>query len=179
MPIWLDVLRAGQRAGRDLNKLIPSLPPREKEILDKEWAFDARADQKPPKGDWLTWLLLGGRGAGKTRTGAQWVRGMALGLWPYAERPVSRIALVGETYADVREVMIEGVSGLLTLQENFDRPTWLPARRRIEWPNGAVAQTFSSEDPEGLRGPQFAAAWSDGSFRRYSCPKAGSGSPGR
>ena len=123
--------------------------------------MEARPDQKPPDGNWLTWLLLGGRGAGKTRTGAQWVRGMALGLPPFAERPVARIALVGETYADVREVMIEGVSGLLTLHESFDRPTWLPARRRIEWRNGAVAQAFSSEDPEGLRGPQFSAAWSD------------------
>ncbi|MEJ0097801.1 MAG: terminase family protein [Bauldia sp.] len=74
-----------------------------------------------------------------------------------------RIALVGETFADVREVMIEGrSSGLLTLHENFDRPTWQPARRRIEWKNGTIAQAFSSEDPEGLRGPQFSAAWSDG-----------------
>jgi phage terminase large subunit-like protein len=161
MPSWLAALLAGLRAGKSLNDLWPLLTARQREIIEKEWAIDARADQKPPAGDWLTWLLLGGRGAGKTRTGAQWVRGMALGLWPYAERPVSRIALVGETYADVREVMIEGVSGLLTLHESFARPTWLPARRRIEWPNGAVAQTFSSEDPEGLRGPQFAAAWSD------------------
>jgi phage terminase large subunit-like protein len=137
------------------------LTGRDLEIMYREWRLEARADQTPPAGDWLTWLLLGGRGAGKTRAGAQWVRGMALGLPPYAERPVARIALVGETYADVREVMIEGVSGLLTLHERFDRPTWLPTRRRIEWKNGAVAQAFSSEDPEGLRGPQFAAAWSD------------------
>jgi phage terminase large subunit-like protein len=147
--------------------------------MSKEWGMDARPDQAPPDGNWLTWLLLGGRGAGKTRTGAQWVRGMALGLKPYADKPVARIALVGETYADVREVMVEGVSGLLTLHANFERPTWMPARRRIEWNNGAVAQAFSSEDPEGLRGPQFGAAWSDGLFQRYSCPKAGSGSPGR
>jgi phage terminase large subunit-like protein len=154
-------LRAGLKAGRNLNDLLASLPGLLRELIDKEWAFDARADQKPPEGDWLTWLLLGGRGSGKTRAGAQWVRGMALGLTPYAERPVGRIALIGETYADVREVMIEGVSGLLTAHESFDRPQWLPARRRVEWQNGAVAYAFSSEDPESLRGPQFAAAWSD------------------
>ena len=161
MPTWLAVLLAGLKAGKSLNDLWPLLTARDREIIEKEWAIDARADQRPPDGNWLTWLLLGGRGAGKTRAGAQWVRGMALGLPPYATRPVARIALVGETYADVREVMVEGVSGLLTLHESFARPTWQPARRRVVWENGAVAQAFSSEDPEGLRGPQFGAAWSD------------------
>lgn len=161
MPIWFDGLLAGLRAGRSLTDLAPRLTLKEAELIFKEWAMDARPDQRPPAGNWLTWLLLGGRGAGKTRTGAQWVRGMALGLWPYATRPVSPIALVGETYADVREVMVEGVSGLLRLNEYFERPTWQPTRRRLVWKNGAVVQAFSSEDPEGLRGPQFAAAWSD------------------
>ncbi len=104
---------------------------------------------------------MGGRGAGKTRTGAEWVRGMALGEPPYAQVPIGRIALVGETQGEVREVMIEGVSGLLAVHRRCERPLWLPSRRRLEWPNGAIAQAFSAEDPEGLRGPQFAAAWAD------------------
>ncbi|MCB1495654.1 MAG: DNA-packaging protein [Bauldia sp.] len=105
--------------------------------------------------------MLGGRGAGKTRAGAEWVRGLALGIPPFADGPVERIALVGETFADVREVMIEGISGLLRVHETAEQPEWQPTRRRLVWRNGAVAQAFSAEDPEGLRGPQFAAAWSD------------------
>ena len=115
----------------------------------------------PPEGDWTTWVFLGGRGAGKTRAGAEWVRGMALGLPPFAARPHGRIALVGETYLDVREVMVEGISGLLAVHPDHERPDFQVSRRRVVWPNGAVAQLFSSEDPEGLRGPQFDAAWCD------------------
>ncbi len=115
----------------------------------------------PPDGDWTTWVFLGGRGAGKTRAGAEWVRGMALGLPPFADRPCERIALVGETYLDVREVMVEGVSGLMAIHPDHQRPDFQVSRRRVVWPNGAVAQLFSSEDPEGLRGPQFDAAWCD------------------
>ncbi|MFC5507180.1 MULTISPECIES: DNA-packaging protein [Hyphomicrobiales] len=107
------------------------------------------------------WLVLGGRGAGKTRTGAEWVKGMALGQEPYAPAATERIALVGETQGQVRDVMIEGVSGLLAIHTRWERPSWYPSRRRLEWPNGAIAQVFSAEDPEGLRGPQFGAAWSD------------------
>jgi phage terminase large subunit-like protein len=105
--------------------------------------------------------MLGGRGSGKTRAGAEWVRALALGRPPAANAPVSPIALVGETAADVREVMVEGVSGLLRIHPRSERPRWWPSRRRLEWPNGAIAQTFSADDPEQLRGPQFAAAWCD------------------
>jgi phage terminase large subunit-like protein len=128
------------------------------------WPLWARDDQLPPDdGDppWTTWLVMGGRGAGKTRTGAEWVRGLALGQAPFADKPVSRIALVGETQADVREVMIEGVSGLLAVHRDGERPRFEPSRRRLVWPSGAVAQAFSAEDPESLRGPQFEAAWCD------------------
>lgn len=126
----------------------------------------ARAHQTPPEtaqggGPWSAWLFLGGRGAGKTWAGAQWVRGLALGHPPFAGRPVGRIALIGETEHDVREVMIEGVSGVLAAHARWERPTWTPSRRRLEWPNGAVAHAFSAEDPESLRGPQFGAAWAD------------------
>ncbi len=135
-------------------------------MLLADWPLFARAEQLPPPqaqggGPWSTWLVLGGRGAGKTRTGAEWVRGLALGLAPYAPKPVGRIALVATTYADLREVMVEGVSGLLAVHPEKDRPLWQASRRRLEWPNGAIAQGFSAEEPESLRGPQFEAAWCD------------------
>jgi phage terminase large subunit-like protein len=124
--------------------------------------FDALAHdyQRPPRlanggKPWTTWLILGGRGSGKTRAGAQWVRGLAL------NDPAARIALIGETKHDAREVMVEGVSGLLAVHRHDERPQWLPTRQRLEWSNGAVAQVFSAEEPEGLRGPQFSAAWLD------------------
>lgn len=115
----------------------------------------------PPPGDWPLWLLMGGRGAGKTRAGAEWIRARALGHRWCQPDGAGRIALVGETFSDVREVMVEGVSGILAVHPKADRPTWIPSRRRLEWQNGAVAQAFSSEDPEALRGPQFDIAWCD------------------
>ena len=105
--------------------------------------------------------MMGGRGAGKTRAGAEWVRGLALGQPEFAIAPTGRIALIGETAADVRDVMIEGVSGILAVHDARERPRWEPSRRRLEWSNGAVAQVFSAEDPESLRGPQFECAWLD------------------
>jgi len=147
---------------RLFRKLLPDLPPELVRLVEQEWTFWGRLDQKsrrlPP---WGAWLVLGGRGAGKTRTGAEWVKGMALGLAPIASAPVGRIALVGETQAQVRDVMIEGVSGLLAIHHRWEKPVWSPSRRRLEWGNGAIAQVFTAEDPEGLRGPQFGAAWSD------------------
>ncbi len=110
---------------------------------------------------WTTWLVLGGRGAGKTRAGAEWVRALALGKAPFTDEPVERIALVGETLHDVRSVMVEGISGLLAIHPDDERPVFEPSRNRISWPNGAVAQLFSAEDPDSLRGPQFGAAWAD------------------
>ncbi|MCA0400597.1 MAG: terminase family protein [Proteobacteria bacterium] len=146
--------------------LIRSLGPTDLERLLSDWPLFARDDQLPPEyaqggGGWHTWLVLGGRGAGKTRTGAEWVRGVALGVPPFAQRPVGRIAIVGETMQDLREVMVDGVSGLLAVHPRWERPSWSASRRRLEWKNGAVAQGFSAEDPESLRGPQFGAAWCD------------------
>jgi phage terminase large subunit-like protein len=105
--------------------------------------------------------VLGGRGAGKTRLGTEWVQAAAYGAPPYAQAPCGHIALIGETENDAREVMIESVSGVLRIAAPGRRPVRIPSRRRLEWPNGAVAQVFSAEDPEQLRGPQFHAAWSD------------------
>ena len=112
-------------------------------------------------GPWTTWLVLGGRGAGKTRLGAEWVRAVANGTAPYADQRCFNIALVGETAHDAREVMIEGPSGLLQISPRDERPLWMPTRRRLEWPSGAIGMVFSAEDPEQLRGPQFDAAWCD------------------
>ncbi|QUS42362.1 ATP-binding protein [Tardiphaga alba] len=142
------------------------MPAAEIRFLADRWDVFAHDHQIPPErtasGEaWLTWLLIGGRGAGKTRAGAEWIRAQALGLPPLADRKAGRIALVGETEHDVREVMIEGVSGILSVHQRGERPVWTPSRRRLQWHNGAIAEVFSAEDPDSLRGPQFHCAWSD------------------
>ena len=152
---------AHMAAGKPRDEFFDEVPEENREEAKTFWIFKGRPDQWPPDSDWLIWLMLGGRGAGKTHAGAAWVRGAALGKEPYRGRAIGRIALVGETFGDVRDVMIEGVSGLLQAHERGERPQWLPARRIVVWPNGAQAQAFSSEDPEALRGPQFGAAWGD------------------
>jgi phage terminase large subunit-like protein len=130
-------------------------------VLPTLWRLWARVDQWPPDGAWTTWLILGGRGAGKTRAGAEWVRMRAEGPTPLAAGQARRIALVGETWADARDVMVEGESGLKAIAPAAFRPTFEPSRRRVVWPNGAVAMLFSAEDPDSLRGPQFDTAWAD------------------
>jgi len=142
--------------------MLESLAEREAHALFHSWDVCAHAHQRSPDNpDWTTWLVIGGRGAGKTRAGAQWVTAQALGIEPYATRAHRRIALVGEDMRAVREVMVQGVSGLIGTNAHWQRPTWIPTRHRFEWPNGAIAQVFSAEDPESLRGPQFEAAWLD------------------
>ena len=117
--------------------------------------------QRPPEGDWRHWLILGGRGAGKTRAGAEWVRSMVEGVTPLAPGRASRIALVGDTFDQAREVMIFGESGLMSISPSDRGPKWVAGRRMLVWPNGAEARLFSAQDPEMLRGPQFDAAWVD------------------
>ena len=146
-----DALRHSSQAGR-LTEVLEALPEL-RAWLDRDFASLCHVHQEPPAAanngkPWTTWLVLGGRGAGKTRLGAEWVHAAAYGTTPYAERRHRHIALVGETEHDVREVMIEGVSGLLRISPRDQRPLWFPTRRRLEWPNGAVAQAFSAEDPE-------------------------------
>jgi phage terminase large subunit-like protein len=132
-------------------------------LADGHWWSQAREPQYPLLlGQPATWLVTGGRGGGKTRLGAEWVNAVARGLPPFtvSGRRHNLIALVGETLSDVREVMIEGPSGIrATARDNVAR--YEPSRRRLVWRNGAVAHVFSSEDPESLRGPQFEAAWCD------------------
>jgi phage terminase large subunit-like protein len=168
------LMRSAALFGRDWNIwsveerlfLMMTMSQGEMDDIDRHWHLFAHKHQIPPDvapngKPWLTWLLIGGRGAGKTRAGAEWVRAQALGVAPFASEVATRIALVGETEHDVREVMIEGVSGILAVHRRDERPVWLPSRKRLEWSNGAVAQAFSAEDPESLRGPQFCCAWSD------------------
>ncbi|WP_018389863.1 DNA-packaging protein [Ancylobacter sp. FA202] len=150
------------RAGK-LPEALAALDAPTLDWLRHHWPLIGRLGQQPPAlaqggGDWLTWLMLGGRGAGKTRAGAEWVRALVHGR---AGPKAGRLALVAESLGDVREVMVEGVSGLLAIHPHHERPLWEPTRRRLVWPNGAVAQGFSADDPESLRGPQFDAAWCD------------------
>lgn len=139
----------------------------EARLLGGAWVANARLAQYPVGLELLgmppivNWLVVGGRGSGKTRLGAEWVNALVRGLTPFSKRRGHmRIALVGETLGDVREVMVDGPSGILAISCR-ERPRYEPTRRRLLWESGAVAQAFSSEDPESLRGPQFEAAWCD------------------
>ena len=123
--------------------------------LETSWPASARPNQLPPAGDWQVWLLLAGRGFGKTRTLAEWVCQQA------ASGQASRIALVAATAADARDVLVEGQSGILAVSPQWFRPVYEPSKRRLTWPNGAIATTFSAEEPERLRGPQHDAAVCD------------------
>jgi phage terminase large subunit-like protein len=118
-----------------------------------DWSFWARDEQLPPSGDWVTWLILAGRGAGKTRTGAEtvkhWIR-----TYPF-------VNLIGATTADVRDVMVLGESGVMACCRPADRPTYLRSTRRLAWPNGAKTLLFSAEEPDRLRGEQHMKLWCD------------------
>jgi len=124
----------------------------ELDSLKSDWPVWARLKQRPPLCDWRTWLVLGGRGAGKTRTGAEWLKGVALADPHYPGNSGGRVALVGTNYDDMRDVMVEGESGLLAIHRKSDRPQWISSRRELVWPNGTVGKLFSSANPEGLRG---------------------------
>lgn len=138
------------------------LPPNDLSIfgqfanaLENSWRAKARAEQIEPAGDaWAIWLYLAGRGAGKTRAGAEWVlEQIAAGK--------RRIALVAPTAADARDVMVEGESGILACSPEWNWPVYEPSKRRLTWANGAQAATYSADEPERMRGPQHDAAWCD------------------
>lgn len=137
---------------------LAALPAGELVFLWHLWDFWARGEQIAPETRWRVWMLLGGRGSGKTRAGAEWVRAKA--NEPGAG-PETRIALVGATLGDVRNVMIEGVSGLLAISPAGERPLFESSKRRLTWPSGAIAEMFSADEAETLRGPQFSYAWCD------------------
>lgn len=130
------------------------------------WPWFARPNQLPPRAlpsgkDWLTWLILAGRGFGKTRCGAEWIRSIACGSTPLGKGSHSRIALVAETAADARDVLVEGESGILAVHPKDMRPTYEVSKRRLTWPNGAIATLYNGTEPDQLRGPQHDAAWVD------------------
>ena len=138
-----------------LNAMEPSLPDDISTTVKFHWPLWARDNQLPSHDPWRIWLLLAGRGFGKTRTGAEWVRARV-------ESGASRrIALVARTPHEVRDIMIQGDSGILSVCPPWNTPTWESSKRRLTWPNGAMAFAFSSYEPDQLRGPQFDAAWCD------------------
>lgn len=134
---------------------LSKLTPQAMAALKWHWPFWARPNQMAPEGDWITWLLLAGRGFGKTRCGAEWVRQKA------KEFPGCRIALVGETAADCRKVMVDGESGILACSPPDFMPTYYPTNRQLVWPNGSIAETYNATEPDQLRGPQHHFAWCD------------------
>ena len=145
-----------------LRKLfLEEIDENELEILKADWPLWARLKQRPPLCDWRTWLVLGGRGAGKTRTGAEWLKGVALADPHYPGSSGGRVALVGTSYDDMRDVMVEGESGLLAIHRKSERPQWIASRKELIWQNGTIGKLFSSVNPEGLRGNQFGAVWCD------------------
>jgi phage terminase large subunit-like protein len=126
-------------------------------VLEKKYRWDrvARPSQRIPEGNWHTWLILAGRGFGKTRTGAETIRQWVM------QGDYRHVALIADTESDAREIMIEGESGLLAVHPHTECPLFEPSKRRLMWGNGAVATLYSAENPEKLRGPQFDCAWID------------------
>jgi phage terminase large subunit-like protein len=134
--------------------LIRAVALNEAQAFEYDWRYRARPEQLAPEGSWRTWLLMAGRGFGKTRCGAEWVRGAV-------QAGHRRIALIAPTAADVRDVMVEGESGILAIHPDEERPLYEPSKRRLTWPKDAQATTYSADEPERLRGPQHDAAWCD------------------
>jgi len=133
-----------------------SIDDRESKLrLAYDWEWLARPKQLPPPGEWSVWNLRAGRAFGKTRAGAEWIR------WRVEKEGARHLALVAPTAADARDVMVEGPSGILAISPPWNRPKYEPSKRRVTWPNGAIATTFSADEPRSLRGPQFDSAWAD------------------
>lgn len=148
-PLFAD-MTADQRA-----KFVAGLDQSELNAWPYHFRNAAHAGQLPPPGDWRTWLVMAGRGFGKTRAGAEWVRGVA------EADPGARIALVGASLAEARAVMVEGESGILACCAPDRMPRFEPSLHRLRFPNGAEARLYSAAEPEGLRGPQHSHAWCD------------------
>lgn len=149
-PGWLTTLKTARRA-----EFLTTLSRAECNALPWHWVQWARAEQLAPSGDWRVWLICAGRGFGKTRAGAEWVRQIA------RSDPAARIALVGASLTEVRAIMVEGESGLLACSAPANRPVYEPSLRRVTWANGAQAFLYSAAEPESLRGPQHSHAWCD------------------
>lgn len=152
---------AVQRLGADA--VTNAFDAKQWDVLRYEWPAWALPEQlepgtpsaSSPRDDWDVWLMLAGRGSGKTRAGSEWVRKFAY------DNPGCRIALIARTAGDVRTTMIEGPSGIMAVSPPWFMPVHNPSSAKITWPNGSIALHFSAEEPKGLRGPQFSAAWCD------------------
>ena len=151
---------------KSLGELIALLPPEDREealqgidldYLVWDWKFWGRPEQQTPKGDWNIWMFLGGRGTGKTRTASEWVRDEAKSTVGGQKR----FALVARTAADVRDVIVEGESGIMNVSPPSEKPLYEPSKRRLTWANGNTATCFTADEPDSLRGPQFTHAWGD------------------
>lgn len=153
--------------GKSLMEQIALLPEEEKaavlaglnmDDLVWDWSAWARPEQRPPQNDdWSIWLYLAGRGAGKTRSAAEWVRDKAR----QTDKGILRFALVARTAADVRDVVVEGESGIMNICPPSEKPHYEPSKRRLTWPNGNVATLLTADEPDGLRGIQAHYAWAD------------------
>lgn len=156
---WGEMARSEQLAtlpAKERKRVLDGLLDAELEALRFDWGFWGRPDQQlPPALEWLILLVLGGRGTGKTRTGAEGVRKLA------RENPGSWGGLIAPTPKDARDLMIEGPSGILALSAPEERPEWEPSLNRLTWPNGTIATVYSAAEPEAIRGPNFHWAWCD------------------
>ncbi|MEI9995702.1 MAG: terminase family protein [Rhizomicrobium sp.] len=144
-----------------MSAIIETLKPDEAQAALASWLFNARDEQLVPGGDWRIWLFLGGRGTGKTRSGAEWI---ADGV---RRKTMHRIGLIGATFNDARAVMIEGVSGLKAVSPGA---AFEPSNRRLTWANGAVATVLSADESDGIRGHQFDTIWAD-EFAKWADPQ--------
>jgi len=141
---------------------LSKLDPETKAYLQYHWPFWARPDQRLPEGTWwTTWLILAGRGWGKTKTGAESIRDLVCGDTPHSPGQYKHIGLIAETSADARDVMVEGPAGILACHPKDFRPLYQPANRRLIWPNGARATLYNAVEPDQLRGPQHDLLWGD------------------
>jgi phage terminase large subunit-like protein len=152
--------------GKSIMEQLALLPPEERaaalqgmdpDALLWDWSVWGRPEQQAPAGDWNVWLVLAGRGFGKTRLASEWVREQA----KYTTTGQRRFALVARTAGDVRDVIVEGESGIMAVTPPSERPLYEPSKRRLTWPNGNVASLFTADEPDSLRGPQFTHAWGD------------------
>ncbi len=147
---YLGRIERGRRAD-----FMQDMAADERQVFRAHWELQAHAGQIAPPGDWSTWLLMAGRGFGKTRAGAEWARAVA------QADGTARIALVGASLAEARAIMVEGPSGLLAIAGARQRPRFEASRNLLRWPGGAEARLYSAAEPESLRGPQHSHAWCD------------------
>ncbi len=140
----------------DREKILKEMDEGQAFDLLYDWTgFNARPDQIPPEGDWDIWCILSGRGWGKTRTGAEFIKN------EIDAKRAGRVAIVAETAADARDTIVEGDSGIMSIYPRNARPTYEPTKRRLTWSTGAIATLYNATEPDQLRGPQHDLGWSD------------------